>query len=1167
MMNNRFFLVSTILIATVFAKWEGISSTSPVPAKMDLLNSNISTSTIQFTLDGFNLIAASTDKGDAFIAKIEGGASIMELGSPDLHQLATSVIIPDDKYMEIRVLSSQYTEYKNILIAPSKGNLSREVNPSEVSYQWSNIYERDEFFPGKLTELRDPYILRDNRGQTIVAYPFQYNPKSKTLRVYTELVVEVFENGNSNINVKHRQLQRSGTKKMNHEFNKIYENRFLNSRNDSRFEYLLDEGNMLIISNSDFMDEMEPFIEWKNRKGIHTEIVNVSTIGVNSNAISSYVEDYYNTNGLTYLLLVGDIAQIPSPSVGGSASDPTYGFIEGNDSYAEVIVGRFSGQNPSQIQTQVQRSIEYEHDPQENADWYDNALGIASNQGPGFGGYTDDVFNDFLWDTILSDFTYDSYEGIYDGSGGTDAQGISAINSGVSLINYTGHGSISSWGNGASLSTSQINSLTNQNKLPFVITVGCNVGEFNSTDESFAESWQRATHNGEPSGGIAHFGSTISQSWEPPMHGQYGMNLIITESLDEGVSRSLGGIATNGCMYMNDVQGSSGINETNYWTFFGDPSAVIRTDQPTFLSPNHDDVVIVGQEEFVVDIGFNGALAALSKDGELIGSAYSSGGVAVIELGDNADDPGQLDLVITSFNKFPYEAEVTVLTPNGAFVTVNDVNIDYGSDNVITPGESVNINITLENMGNEISSDVNVNLYEIIDNPYISIVNGSESINDLLNGSLASFDLSFNVSSSAPMGHSFALELELESEENSSSLTLNMTVQAMIESFENNGFASQNWEFGGDMDWGIDSGNSSNGIFSAKSGTIDHNMTSELTLTMEILQDGYITFDKKVSCEAVGESSGIFYDYLAFYIDGIEQNKWAGEIAWSQSNFGVSVGEHTFKWLFSKDLAVVAGEDAAWIDNIEFPPCVGSEGVLLGDSNYDGVLNVLDIVLVVNMILGISEPDMYSADVNQDGAVNVLDIVGIVNIILDSRGENATKGTLYNKNGSISISADGIIDAIQLKVKHDENIVIQLTEYSLLSAMNTIGNQTTIIIVAPESDAILEADGEIEILEIIAANSYGEIQLTIPEDFAIVSAYPNPFNPSTSLSYTIPENGYLRISIYDLTGRLVESLYGDYAAAGQHTINWNADMYSSGVYLAQFKYKNTLKTQKLMLMK
>ena len=77
---------------------------------------------------------------------------------------------------------------------------------------------------------------------------------------------------------------------------------------------------------------------------------------------------------------------------------------------------------------------------------------------------------------------YDSYQGIYDGSGGSDSQGITAINNGVSIINYTGHGSISSWGNGASLNTTQINQLTNNNKLPFVITVGCNVGEFNSTN-------------------------------------------------------------------------------------------------------------------------------------------------------------------------------------------------------------------------------------------------------------------------------------------------------------------------------------------------------------------------------------------------------------------------------------------------------------------------------------------------------------------------------------------------------------------------------------------------------------------------------------------------------------------------------------------------------------
>ncbi len=330
---------------------------------------------------------------------------------------------------------------------------------------------------------------------------------------------------------------------------------------------------------------------------------------------------------LIFLLLVGDIAQMPSPSVSGSSSDMSYGCISGNDFYAEVIVGRFSGSTPSQIATQVERSIEYEREPQSGfgAEWYDNALGIASNQGPGFGGYTDDDFNDFLWETVLSGFTYDSYEGIYDGSGGTDSQGINAINTGVSLINYTGHGSISSWGNGASLSTSQINSLENDNRLPFVITVGCNVGEFQSTNECFCEAWMRATNGGEPSGSIAHFGSTISQSWEPPMHGQYGMNLILTESYDEHLTRTIGGITANGCMYMNDAQGSSGINETKYWTYFGDPSVPLRTAPSTNMSVLHDDVIIIGSTEFLVSTGSEGDLVALSRSGELLASGYTDG--------------------------------------------------------------------------------------------------------------------------------------------------------------------------------------------------------------------------------------------------------------------------------------------------------------------------------------------------------------------------------------------------------------------------------------------------------------------------------------------------------------------------------------------------------------
>ena len=99
---------------------------------------------------------------------------------------------------------------------------------------------------------------------------------------------------------------------------------------------------MLIICYDDFISSMNPFVQWKNKKGIPAEIVPVSTIGNTVNDLQDYINNYYYNNGLTYLLLVGDAAQIPTHIVNGSASDPSYGFIEGDDAFSEILVGRFS---------------------------------------------------------------------------------------------------------------------------------------------------------------------------------------------------------------------------------------------------------------------------------------------------------------------------------------------------------------------------------------------------------------------------------------------------------------------------------------------------------------------------------------------------------------------------------------------------------------------------------------------------------------------------------------------------------------------------------------------------------------------------------------------------------------------------------------------------------
>ena len=206
-------------------------------------------------------------------------------------------------------------------------------------------------------------------------------------------------------------------------------------------------------------------------------------------------------------------------------------------------------------------------------------------------------------------------------------------------------------------------------------------------------------------------------------------------------------------------------------------------------------------------------------------------------------------------------------------------------------------------------------------------------------------------------------------------------VEPLIESFESQTFDTFVWEFSGDANWIIQGNEFIGESSSARSGVIDHDMTSEIFINMDIVENGQITFDKKISCEDVGSQTGNYYDYLAFYIDGVEQGKWAGETAWSQNSFDVSAGEHTFLWKYNKDSGVTSGDDAVWIDNIIFPPSYYS-AIMLGDLNEDGSINIQDVVLTVTIILSALEYNP-AGDLNEDGIIDVLDVINLVNLILN----------------------------------------------------------------------------------------------------------------------------------------------------------------------------------------
>lgn len=124
--------------------------------------------------------------------------------------------------------------------------------------------------------------------------------------------------------------------------------------------------------------------------------------------------------------------------------------------------------------------------------------------------------------------------------------------------------------------------------------------------------------------------------------------------------------------------------------------------------------------------------------------------------------------------------------------------------------------------------------------------------------------------------------------------------------------------------WAQDTSQVYAGAQSMRSGVIGHLNHSGLRYN-GVFNAGNIEFVFKVSSETN-------YDFLKFYVDGVETGSWSGEVAWTKVQYPVSAGSHELTWIYNKDVSVVSGYDAAWIDAVVLPVSVvvGSCGVASG---------------------------------------------------------------------------------------------------------------------------------------------------------------------------------------------------------------------------------------------
>ena len=788
-MKKLFLFVAMFLMASTFVyaqEWVGVNKNTPVRIQETLVSSSEEEIIVDVKVGGFYQEAVKTPNGSQFVISGEDMASMLIKGAPDLPMYPISMIIGDRAEMEVSVVKSNYTDFENIEVAPSKGNFSRKINPADVEYVYGEMYEQDAFYPASQATLEAPYILRDFRGQNLMVYPYAYNPATKTLRVYTELrlaVKKVSDNGENQ-----KVARRSNEIKLNVESKAAYERRFINFANQSKYDFLVDEGEMLIICVDEYMDAIQPLVEWKNISGRPTTMVGVSETGT-TDAMKTYVQNYYNENpNFRYLLLVGEYNNLPPYTMSYSVkSDNYYGMLEGTDYYEEVFVGRLSVISSQDATNQVNKILHYEKNLDETATWLSRAVGVAANEGTGHNGEADYVHMDYIRDTLMHYTITEMSQHYAFVNNPTASNMIADFNIGASVTNYTNHGSPDGWAV-ANFSNTHVHQLVNDQKLSYIWSVACNNGQFDY-QECFAEAWMRATNSstGEPTGAVGGMFSWISQPWIPPMYGQDEMVAILAE-WRPGYKHTLGGASMNGNMFVLDMSPEDAGETHNSWLLFGDPSMMVRTKAPESMGvAANPSTLVIGMSSLTVNADTDFGIATLSKEGEVLASSYIENGSAQLEF-EALNNVGALQLVVIGYNKVTEIIDVDVIPADGAFLIYDTHDLNQ-ADGQIDCAENITLSLDIKNVGNDPASNVTVTLSS--ESEYVTISDATATIASIAGNEVVSLnnEFAFSVAPDVPDQEKVEFKITCSDGNETWESTFKVTANAPVVNFKEFVFA------------------------------------------------------------------------------------------------------------------------------------------------------------------------------------------------------------------------------------------------------------------------------------------------------------------------------------------------------------------------------------------
>jgi len=738
---------------------------------------------------------------------IEGYGFTGEIGEPKLPMQRQLIAVPLGAEVSFSILSSTprglgaSDSQLRYPIVPAQESVSKSADPASVIFVIKDdVYRKAAMQERDVIRINEIGFMRGVRLFELEFYPVRYNPVTSELSVIEALQLRVdFVNpdlaGTADL------LARTAS----FEYDRFYQKTIFNWQREDRPSLVRYPTKMLILCPPNYISTLQPFVDWKKQQGYNVIVTTVGTgaaVANTTTAIKSYIQGLWDSSTAqdpapTYLLIVGDtstsgdnIIANTGESSTAHVTDLSYVRLNGTDYLPEMYYGRFSVSSATELGNIISKSITFEKTQMPDLSYLGNVVmiaGVDSGYAPTYGNGqinygTTHYFNG------SNGITSDTY--LYPASGSSDAAIIANANSGRGYMNYTAHGSETSWAD-PTFSVSDVNAMTNTGKYGVMVGNCCITNKFNYTGgPCFGESIIRKAN----AGGVAYIGATNNSYWDEDYWWGIGYKTPIQANPHAYDAAKLGaydsmfhthseaftdwGTTVGEINYMGNtaVQQSTSTRKPYYWEIYsimGDPSLMPYLGVPTVNTATFPSTILIGASSINVTAAAYSRVA-LTMNGVNYGTGIVPASGSLTLAITPFSSTGTATLVITAQNKITRIENITIAPNSGPYVNVNSVTFSDSNNNLAEYNETGRFSPVFQNVGSVAATNVSATL--TCSTPGITITDASHSIaslaagasstatnaysftiaNNIANGTLAQFTITSTMSGQSPWVHNFS---------------------------------------------------------------------------------------------------------------------------------------------------------------------------------------------------------------------------------------------------------------------------------------------------------------------------------------------------------------------------------------------------------------------------